>query len=225
MAIPVIAIPDQGKILARPRFEPIYDTEGWHDGAAIGAASNAATQTLYKNSTAFQTTALGLTKQKKRDVNLDAVSGLTVGQSFQWYALALTFQSMDQSQATTAAVWWDQLRKIREMSAVTFFFTQRQPYFTVQAWQIPSRINNPVFTTINNISVQGPACEQERANTYDVTLGGEPVEFGQLEAWSLDVDAGPLIETSVGSGTNITPTLDCYIRAVMTGIFLRGIQS
>ena len=223
MAIPVIAIPDQGKILARPRFEPIYDTEGWNDNTTIGAASNPANLTLYKNSTAFANTGLGLTKQKKRDVNLDAVSGLTVGQSFQWYALALTLESMDQSQATVAAVFFDQIRKLREDSWTTFYFTQRQPYFTVQSWQIPSRISNPAFSTLNNINIVGSACDQSRQNTYDVTLGGEPVEFGQLEAWTLDVEPSGTLQVSVG-GAAITPTLDIYVRAVMTGIFLRGIQ-
>lgn len=216
MAIPVIAIPDQGRILARPRWEPVYDSEGFQDGAAIGAATNPNTLTIYKDSTAFANTALGLSKQKNRDTNLDAPTGLSVGQSFQWYALALAFEGMNQSEATIAAAYYDQLRQLREQGWVTFFFTGRQPYFTVQAWQVPNTHASqaPVFSTLNNINSVGVACEQSLENVYDVTLGGEPVEFGQLEAWTLDY-----VTTST-----ITPTIDIYVRPQMRGIFLRGIQ-
>lgn len=214
MAIPVIAIPEQGKILARPRFEPVYDAEGFDDGNAIGSAASPNTLQIYKNSTAYANTNLGLSKQKLRDTNLDAVSGLSVGQSFQWYSLALTIEAMNQSEATVAMSYFDQLRQLREEAWVTFFFSQRTPYFTVQAWQIPSGINAPVYTTLNEVSAIGPACEQSLENCVDVTLGGEPVEFGQLEAWTLEY----------ATDLTFTPALDVYVRPRMKGIFLRGIQ-
>lgn len=214
MAIPVIAIPDQGRILARPRWEPVYDSEGFNDNTTIGAATNANTLTIYKDSTAYANSGLGLSKQKLRDTNLDAPTGLSVGQSFQWYALAFALEGMNQSEATIAASYYNQLRQLREQGWLTFFFTGRQPYFTVQAWQVPNTHATPVYSTLNNISSVGVACEQSLENCYDVTLGGEPVEFGQLEAWTLDY-----VTTST-----FTPVIDIYARPQMRGIFLRGIQ-
>lgn len=215
MAIPVIAIPDQGRILARPRWEPVYDSEYFNDDTAIGSATNSQTLTIFKNSSAFANVGGGgLTKQKLRDTNLDAPTGLSVGQSFQWYALSFALQSMNDSEATVAASFYNQLRQLREMGWLTFFFTGRQPYFTVQAWQVPNTHAAPVYSTLNNISSVGVACEQSLENCYDVTLGGEPVEFGQLEAWTLDY-----VTTST-----FTPVSDIYARPQMRGIFLRGIQ-
>lgn len=217
MAIPVIAIPEQGQILARPRFEPLYDTEAYRTGAALGAGSNPQALTIYKNSSTFANAIVQaiIAKQKKRDTNLDAVAGLSIGQAFQWYSLSLTISGFSTESATTAAVYYDQLRRLREAGWVTFNFAQRQPYFTVQAWQVPdTHVMQPSFTTLNNVNLIGPSQESAQENCYDVTLGGEPVQFDQLETWSLDFT----------TADTWTPTIYTLVRPKMNGIFLRGLQ-
>lgn len=218
MAIPVITIPEQGKILSRPRFEPLYDTEGWDDGGAVDPVI-----TIFQNSTAFANTALGLTKTYGRDVNLDAVSGLAIGQSFQFYGLSKKIRTMNQTvTAANASIIRDQIRQINSTSWFTFYFQQRQPFFTVQNWQVPFCVDETYYSTSAGtgagISMEGPACLQSREERYDVTIGDAPVEFGQLESWTVDIG------WQVPAANAITPTLDYYVQVVMKGIFLRGIQ-
>ena len=214
MAIPVITIPSQGKILARPRFEALYDTEGWDDGNTIGSL------TIYKNSSAFANTNLGLTKTKGRDVNLDAVSGLAVGQSFQWYAFSLKVRPMNQTVAAdnTGVTFFDVLRRIRETNWITFYLMQQTIYFTEQMVDIPACVENKFFSTANQATMIGSAMDQARDVCKDVTIMDAPVEFGPLENWTV------LINSSYPSGTSITPAYDIYVSPQMKGILLRGIQ-
>lgn len=210
MAIPVLALPDQGQILARPRFEPVYDTEGYDDGANV-----ASLLTIFKNSAAFANTSLGLTKQKYRDVNLDQTSGMSVGQSFQAYAMSIWCRPMNTNLLPVDVAIFDQIRRIRENTWTTLFLQQRTPYITVQTWQIPARVDVMPYTTQNARTLVGPAQYQSRENCYDVTFADQPLEFGQLEAWTMEV---------AQSGLTLTPNVDLYVRGELIGIFLRGMQ-
>jgi hypothetical protein len=215
MSIPIITIPEQGKILSRPRFEPLYDSEGWDDGSAIDPVIN-----IFKDSTAFANTNLGATKTYGRDVNLDAVSGLSIGQSFQFYGLSKKIRTYETTagQAVTAAnvgTIRDQIRQINESTWLTFYFQDRKPFFTVQNWQVPFCVDETYFTTSTGVTVEGPSQVQSREERYDVTIGDAPVEFGQLESWLVSV---------FSQGVAPTPTVDYYVQIVMKGIFLRGIQ-
>ena len=213
MSIPVVSIPQQGPIATRPRRDGIYDTEGWDDGGAIDAKV-----TVFRSATSFSNTDLGLTKTKGRDHNFDNNGGqLPKGQALHWYVLANKIRPTAANLGGAAvAVVWDVIRRIREVTWLTFRFGDT-PYLVLQTWQVPECVGvGRGYTTHNAVTLVGQSqSEHDRRNGYDVTLSGMPVEITALESFSADIEA---------SGVTPTPTVDLYDTVYLKGVLLKGLQ-
>lgn len=213
MPIPIVSIPKQGPIATRPRRESIYDTEGWDSAGAIDSKI-----TIFRNSTSFSNTTVALTKQKGRDHNLDGLGGqLPKGQMFHWYGVCNKLRVLNGNLfGAAAAVWFDVARRIRESTWWTFYFGTSNAYISVQTWQIPQGADIiGAFTTHTAVTMIGQGQDADRNNNYDVTLNGVPTEIGELESFSVDIEA---------SGVTPTPTLDTFDTVVLKGILFKGIQ-
>lgn len=215
MAIPVVTLPKTGDIATRPRREPVYDTEGWVAGSAITGKL-----TIHRNTQQFQVANLGLgpAKVKGRDHNYDNAGGqLPKGQALHWFGMRLklrpTYANMF-GQANTNQ--WDLIRQIREVTWVTFYFGNT-PYIVCQSYLIPEGVGvDGAMTTHNGTTYVSPVSTVlERREAYDVSLGGTPVEIGELESFS------KTIESDTGQPT---PTIDVYATSELVGVHLKGIQ-
>ena len=215
MPIPIVTMPQQGPVAGRPRREALYDTEGWVGGSAIGAKI-----TIFRNATAFTPPSgtLGLSKTKGRDHNFDNNGGqLAKNQMLHWYSWTQKIRSLA-AVLTGAAVQgqFDLIRRISEGTWSTFKFGG-VPYISVPTYQIPFGVGHGrVHTTHNAQTVMNPAPQElERLNAYDVSLAGLPVEIGEQETFSEEIES---------NGVTPTPAVDTYSTSSLRGVFLKGIQ-
>lgn len=216
MAMPIISIPQAGRIATRPRRESIYDTEGYQDATAIPVRLE-----IYKNSQTFSNANLGIgtAKVKGRDHNLDGRGGaLPKGTMFHWYGWCMKHFPMNGNTFGAASlVIWDEIRRIREVTWTSFQFGGSNTYIQVPTWQIPEGAAAICgrFTTNNATTMIGEGTSASRQDNYDVTLNGVPTEIGELESFSVLVEAGP---------STPSPTQDVFVCSVLKGISFKGIQ-
>lgn len=214
--IPVVTIPDTGPILARPRKEAVYDTEGYNAGTA-----SAAKITVFRDSTRFANSSLGLAKKNPRDTNMDAQVGLAKGQHLHWYFTKLKYRTIAANKyASVYLTNLDEVRRLREVSWFSFYFgtTGKGLLFSCQCWQIPDGVGVPMpNTSYNATNVIAPTAQAlSRDNVYDVTMNNVPVDITEEEVFTADIET---------NGVTVTPTTnDVYVSGVLGGYFLRGIQ-
>ena len=213
--VPILTIPESGPILARPRKEGVYDTEGWSSSGAVAAKIS-----IFRDSTRFVEANLDLTKRNPRDTNMDQQIGLAGGQHLHWYYTKNKIRPLGHNLFNANYITvLDEIRRIRESNWFTFYFggSGKGQLFTVQLWQVPEGSGTPRPFTTNNATtcIDGSQAELDRANVYDVTMNGVPVEIVQEETFSVDIE---------NNGVSVTPTVDLYDTVILGGYFLRGIQ-
>ena len=221
MAIPVVAL-DEGKtILARPRNQPIYDTEGTNNAVALPT-----TLTFFQNLAQFQVANLndGPAKVFGRDTNLEGTPGGTIpkGSIFLCYDLTTpqSFRSTDLSTGANCALF-EEVQRLRRAYFLTFKFADT-PYFSEQLECIPQGVGiNEVMTTSAN---GGPGVNifaikngrLDRDNRRRMTVAGYPVVLTQNEQFSIVYGCYSDFQPTVTAEIYWTPTLH--------GLFIKGLQ-
>lgn len=217
MAIPVVAL-DEGKtILARPRNQPIYDTEGVNDAVALPTSL-----TFFQNLAQFQVANLndGPSKVFGRDTNLEGTPGGTIpkGSIFLCYD-ATTPQSFRSTNLSTAAnvALFEEIQRIRRAYFYTFKFADT-PYFSEQLECMPQGVGiNEVYTTVagqNVFPIKNG--KLDRTNRRRMTVAGFPVVLTQNEQFSIVYGCYSDFQPTVTAEIYFTPTLH--------GLFIKGLQ-
>lgn len=195
----------------RARKTSIYDTE-----VILAAVAVPSPRLIFRDFGAFAVAAVGLTKQRGRDVNLQGRAGLPKGQHH--FIFEMTYNLMArQANLTTLAnvVVPDELRRIRELSSFTFFFTDN-PYIRQPLTEIPAGCGlaygntTHTDTTLFQYSWSVP----HRDNAFGVHLGGEPLEITEVESFHVE------IETPEAAPA---PTVQLSEQAHIRGVLLKAI--
>lgn len=244
MPIPIVTIPDKGKIATRPRRQAIWDTEGDPSGAAIPTKL-----TFHRSYTAFQATGLTLGKVKGRDTSQEGAPGqIPTGDVFHWYAMILPSFIRNEGYLngtgatgtgpTAAAVnaaaiaargVLNEIKRLRTCRAFVFRFSNT-PFIQGQQDECPAGAG--VIETATSVQggtaaapvpdllyLTGDSVSQsraERVGRYDVTIDGFPTTITEQENYALDLLAD--------SGLVPTPSLDVYHSLFLLGTYLMGIR-
>lgn len=229
MSLRVVPVPAIGAVAARPRKEPIYDTERLTGGAPPPTSIE-----TFVNFAAFSQPlgAVGpgaivagtLSKQFARDTNLTGQQGLPAAHHFYKFGIGVKTRTMecDLSQAASARVS-EQLNRYRELTGLTFRFTSSELY-NIQLDEAPSR-TGPQFinTTHTGVTVFSlPSGIPSRSNAKDTTISGRPVEIVALESFRVELRTP---QPGVDPLSNVAFVLitDVYVTTVLEGMLLRGI--
>lgn len=217
MAIPVVAL-DEGKtILARPRNQPIYDTEGDNNAVALAISLN-----FFLNLAQFQVANLsqGPAKVFGRDTNLEGTPGGTIpkGSIFLCYDLTTpqSFRSTDLSTVGNVALF-EEVARLRKARYLTFKFADT-PYFSEQLECIPQGVGiEAVMTTVAAQNVFPiKSGKNDRGNRRRMTVAGYPVVLTQNEQFSINYGCYSDFQPTVTAEVYHTPTLH--------GLFIKGLQ-
>jgi hypothetical protein len=208
---PVLTLQPQQNILARPRKESLFDTEG-----ANNAVVHPNLLTLFRDFGAFQVAGLTLTKQQGRDVNIVGRAGLPKGQSFYWFEITHNIMARFEDLTTAANVdMFDVLRRIRELCDWEMRFTDT-PYLRQPLSELPAGVG-PAFvqTTHTDATVMSYAWGvPHRDNAYNVTIDGQPASITEQESFSVRI---ALQEQPP------TPTTELYHQTHLRGVYLKGV--
>jgi hypothetical protein len=241
MPIPIVTIPDKGKIATRPRRQAVWDSEGDPSGSAIPTKL-----TFHRSYTAFQATGLTLTKVKGRDTSQEGAPGqIPTGDVFHWYAITLpTFIRNEgflnpitaaavASANVTARLTIMQIKRLRVARGFIFRFSNT-PYIQAQQDEIPAGAGviestmsgfpalasvGPSTGTVNLMYNTGDSTSNSRAERlgrYDVCIDGFPTTITEQENFAADLVAD--------SGLVPTPSLDIYHTLFLLGTYLMGIR-
>lgn len=212
MGFKVTTIPAVGAVSARPRKEPLYDTEGYNNGVAMPTLL-----TLFANAAAFATGGLALTKTLGRDTNTGGITGtLPAAHMFYFYGWRHKVRPLDADlNAAANVVVPTEIYRMRTLAWVTFRYAQSD-YVTVQADELPDGVG-PMFiqTTHGGSTVLSiPNGVPDRRNFKDMTVSGKPPEINALEQFRVrhELAASPF-----------NPTVELYVTTVLEGLLLRGV--
>lgn len=217
MAIPVVALDQEKTILARPRNQPIYDTEGNNNGVALPISL-----TFFVNLASFQVANLsqGPAKQFGRDTNLEGTPGGTIpkGSIFLCYDVTCpqSFRSTDLSTVGNVALF-EEAQRLRRARFFTFKFADT-PYFSEQLECMPQGVGiENVMTTVSGQNVFPiKSGKNDRGNRRRMTVAGYPVVLTQNEQFSIVYGCYSDFQPTVTAELYDTPTLH--------GLFIKGLQ-
>jgi len=209
----LVALPSPGIIGGVPRKESVYDTEAYVAGAAIPTERN-----LFQNFTSFAVTpGLGAAKQSPRDTNLQGGNaGLPQAHFLYMYGWRAKHRTLNANMGTAAnVVVTEELNRFRELGGVGFSFSQTQ-IIAAQLDELPSGTGPAnVFTTHGAATVMSPQSgTPDRANFYDVTVGGRPIQVEALQDFR--------VRQTHPNTAGLVPTVDIYSTHILVGILLRG---
>lgn len=225
MSLRVVPIPAVGAVGARPRKEPIYDTERLTGGIALPSSVETFVNfAQFANPLGALAGPGSFSKQFVRDTNLTGQQGLPAAHHHYFYGLRVKVRSYetDLSQVQAARVP-EQINRYREITGLTFRFTASE-LFNIQLDEAPSG-TGPQFiqtthTGVTTLSL--PSGVPTRSNAKDVTISGRPVEIVALESFRLTLSTPQPGRDPLGNGLFVLIT-DLYVTTLLEGMLLRGI--
>lgn len=219
MPIPIVTMPEQGKIATRPRRQPVWDTEGDNDGAAIPT-----TLSFFTRTTSFQVSGLSLTKTYGRDTSFSGSPGqIPKGDILHWYGISVNAALRNTSPGTTTGLaMLEQIQRIKMARGFQFNFSDT-PYIEAQLDEIPASAGiRDIMTTsagagLGQTIYPTPSADVVgRKNRYDVTIDGFPTVLTELENFNVDFLAS--------SDFAPTPSAEVYWSVYLHGTYLKGIR-
>lgn len=216
MPIPVITLQSDQDIVANPRRQAIYDTEGDNDATAI-----ALKLTCFSNLNQFSVASLsyGPAKVYGRDTNLENTGGGSIpkGSMMLGYDLTipLSVRTSDLS-ATAGQGIFQELWQIRKARWATFRFGET-PYFRESLEDIPAGwgVKDVTTTCAAALVTDIGSGRLSRFNRRSLLVNDYPIMITQNEQFAIDLERG--------SDFSVTPTYEVYYTPHIHGIYLRGI--
>ena len=252
MPIPIVTIPDKGKIATRPRRQSIWDSEGDISGAPIPTKL-----TFHRSYVAFQAVGLTLTKVKGRDTSQEGAPGqIPTGDVFHWYSLTLpsfirnesflngpgawsaTGPTAGASNAATtiARMQLTMIKRLRTVRALIFRFSNT-PYIQAQQDEIPAGagVIEATMSGIPALASVGPSVPSITGGAAFYVTGGSvsSAKADRTGRYDVCVDGFPATITEqenyaadlvADSGAVPTPIIDLYHTLFMHGTYLMGIR-
>lgn len=220
MPIPIVTMPEQGKIATRPRRQPVYDTEGDNNSVAIPSKLSFFT----RGPGAFQVANLSLTKVFGRDTSFNGSPGqIPKGDVLHWYTITVPVAMRGTDPNSNAGLLaFEEIQRIKMARAFRFNFSDT-PYIDAQLDEMPGGCGIRDVMTTNAGAGLGQTIwptpttdEASRKNRYDVCVDGFPTVLTELENFNAAFLAA--------SDFLPTPGIELWWSVYLHGTYLKGIR-